>query len=207
MLSRIAVVLLLAAAPVRAEDWLQAAQRDAASAAIPGEAAPDKPKRDWVPYEPVSRLFRAELPPTGWNAFEEEDSLGVVVRILGPDDPSGALRASLTVRFVDRDSPAYVPVKDAIESMRRSSPGREASPVHSVRVSAGLARIFEVTEIRRVPVDTGPSALLDLHQYVAVIPRGDSYYVVRLISARASYLDLRDVFQGFLKSLKPVDAR
>jgi hypothetical protein len=113
----------------------------------------------------------------------------------------------MTVRLVDRDSPAFVPVKDAIEAMRRGGPGREASPIHSVRVSAGLARIFEITEIRRVPVDTGPSALLDLHQYVAVIPRGEAYYVVRLVSARASYLDLRDVFQGFLKSLKIVGAR
>jgi len=207
MLSKLFVVLLLLSATARAEDWLQAAQRDAASVAIPGEAAPDKPKRDWVDYEPVSRLFRAELPPTGWNAFEEEDSLGVVVRILGPDDPSGALRASMTVRLVDRDSPAFVPAKDAIESMRRGGPGREASPVHPLRVGAGLARIFEVTEIRRVPVDTGPSALLDLHEYVAVIPRGEAYYVVRLISARANYLDLRDVFVGFLKSMKPIGAR
>jgi hypothetical protein len=109
--------------------------------------------------------------------------------------------------MIDRDSPSFVPVKDAIEAMRRSSPGREASPVHSVRIGAGLARIFEVTEIRRVPVDTGPSALLDLHQYVAVIPRGEAYYVIRLISARENYLDLRDVFQGFLKSLKPVGMR
>lgn len=207
MLFKLAVVLLLVSAPVRAEDWLQSAQRDAASAAIPGESAPDKPKRDWVPYNPVSRLFQAELPPTGWNAFEEEDALGAVVRILGPDDPSGALRASMTVRLVDRDSPAYVPAKDAIESMRRAGPGREASPVHPLRVGAGLARIFEVTEIRRVPIDTGPSALLDLHQYVAVIPRGDAYYVVRLVSARENYLDLRDVFVGFLKSLRLVGSR
>ena len=207
MLCKLAAVLLLLSAPVRAEDWLLSAQKAAASAAIPGEAVPDKPKKDWVPYEPASRLFRAELPPAGWNAFEEEDALGMVVRILGPDDPSGALRASMTVRLVDRDSPVFVSAKDAIEAMRRGAPGREASPVHSLRVSAGLARIFEVTEIRRVPVDTGPSALLDLHQYVAVIPRGEAYYVVRLVSARANYLDLRDVFVDFLKSMKPVGSR
>jgi hypothetical protein len=207
MLSNLAVLLLLASAPARAEDWLLAAQRAAASTAIPGEAVPEKAKSGWVPYEPASRLFRAELPPAGWNAFEEEDALGSVVRILGPDDPSGALRASLTVRLVDRDSPAYTPAKEAVEAMRRGGSGREATAIHPLRVGAGLARLFEITETRRVPIDAGASAPLELHQYVAVIPRGEAYYVVRLISARANYLDFRDDFVRFLTSLKPIGSR
>ncbi len=207
MLSNLAVLLLLVSAPARAEDWLLTAQKTAASAAIPGEAVPEKAKSDWVPYEPASRLFRADLPPSGWQAFEEEDALGSIVRILGPDDRSGALRASLTVRLVDRDSPVFTPAKEAVEAMRRQGPGRESTAVHPQRVGAGLARIFEITETRRVPVDAGPSAPLEVHQYVAVIPRGEAYYVVRLVTDRANYLDYRDDFMRFLKSLKTVGAR
>ncbi|HXT00276.1 MAG TPA: hypothetical protein VN915_06350 [Elusimicrobiota bacterium] len=209
MLSRLLLPLLIALLPAsaRAEDWLVTAQKTAATTAIAGEPVPDAPKKDWVPYEPASRLFRADLPPVGWNAFEEEDALGTVVRILGPDDPSGALRASLTVRLVDRDSPAFAPAKQAVEGMRRGGPGREATQVRSIRIGAGLARIFEITESRRVPVESGVSSSMELHQYVAVIPRGEAYYVVRLVSARSNYLDYRDDFMRFLKSLKPVGAR
>ena len=206
MLSNLALLLLLAAAPARAEDWLLSAQRAAASAAIPGESAPEKSKSDWVPYEPASRLFRADLPPAGWRPFEEDDALGSVVRILGPDDPSGALRATLSVRLVDRDSPVFTPVKAAVEGMRRQGPGRETTTVQSLRIPAGLARIFEITEIRRVP-DTATSAPLEIHQYVAVIPRGEAYFVVRLVTARENYLEYREDYVRFLKSLKPVGAR
>ncbi|MFI5363347.1 MAG: hypothetical protein ACHQ49_15375 [Elusimicrobiota bacterium] len=207
MLSRIAIALLLSAAPARAEDWLLSAVRAAAAAPIPGEAVPEKAKSDWVPYEPASRQFRADLPSSGWTAFEEDDALGSVVRVLGPDDSSGALRAALTVRLVDRDSPVFVPAKDAVESMRRQGPGRESTAVQLMRVGAGLARLFEITETRRVPGDTAPSAPMTLHQYVAVIPRGEAYFVIRLVTARENYLDFRGDFVHFLKTLKPVGAR
>ena len=206
MLCNLAALALLAAAPARAEDWLLAAQSAAAAAAVPGEAAPEKARPGWAPYEPASRLFRADLPP-GWRAFDEEDALGPVARLLGPDDPSGALRAALTVRLVDRDSPAFLPAKEAVEAMRRREPGRESTAVHPLRVGAGLARLFEVTEARRMPPDVGPSAPIELHQYVGVIPRGEAYFVVRLVTARANYLDFRDDFLRFLKSLKPVGLR
>ena len=207
MLRSLAALALLAVAPARAEDWLLAAQGAAASAVIPGEAAPEKPASGWTPYEPASRLFRAELPSVGWRPFEEEDALGSVVRVLGPDDPSGALRATLSVRLVDRDSPAFAPAKDAVEAMRRQGPERESTAVRPLRVAAGLARVFEITETRRAPVDAGPSAPVRLHHYVAVIPRGEAYFVVRLVTARANYLDFRDDFVRFLKSLKPIGSR
>lgn len=200
------LLLVLAAAPARADDWLLSASRAAASAVIPEEAAPAKTKPQWLPYESASRQFRADLPPA-WRTFEEEDALGSVVRLLGPDDASGALRATLTVRLVDRDSPNFAPAKEAVEAMRREGPGREVSAVHPLRIGAGLARIFEITEIRRVPVDAGPSAPMELHQYVAVIPRGEAYFVVRLVTARGNYLDFRDDFVRFLKSLKPIGSR
>ena len=207
MLSNLALLILLAAAPARAEDWLLSAQRAAASAAIPGEAVPEKAASDWVPYEPASRLFRAALPPVGWKAFEEEDALGPVVRVLGPDDPSGALRAALTVRLVDRDSPMFAPAKEAVEAMRRQGPDRESTAVAPLRIGAGLARVFEITETRRAPFDAGPSAPMEIHQYVAVIPRGEAYFVVRLVTARANYLDFREDFVRFLKALQPIGAR
>lgn len=202
----LAVLLLAAAAPARA-DWLLDASRAAAAAPIPGEAAPEKPKKDWVPFEPPSRLFRADLPPEGWLAHDEDDAFGTVTRIFGPDDPSGALRTTLTVRVMDRDAPDFVPVKEAVEAMRRASPGREATPVRPLRIPAGLARVFEVVETRRLPVEEGPSAPVELHQYVAVIPHGDAYYLIRLVSSRASYLDHRDDFVRFLKSFRPVGMR
>lgn len=198
--------LLLAAAPARA-DWLLDASRAAASAPVPGEAAPEPPKSGWVPFEPGSRLFRAELPSEGWRAFDEDDALGSVVRVFGPDDPSGVLRAELTVRLMDRDAPNFVPAKDAVEAMRRPGPGREPSPVRPLRIPAGLARIFEVVETRRLPADEGPSAPLEVHQYVAVVPRGEAYFLIRLVTARASYLDYRDDFVRFLKSFRPIGAR
>ncbi len=200
------VVLALAAAPARA-DWLLDAQRAAAAAPLPGEAAPEPAKSDWIGFEPASRLFRAELPAEGWRTFEEEDALGAVVRAFGPDDPSGALRAELSVRLIDRDAPNFVPAKEALDAMRRPGPDREPGAVRPLRIPAGLARVFEIVETRRVPVDEGPSAPLELHQYVAVIPRGDAYYLVRLTTSRASYLEFRDDFVRFLKSFRPIGAR
>jgi hypothetical protein len=201
------LLLALAASPSRADDWLYSAERAAASAVIggsPGAAAP----KDWVPYEPVSRLFRSDLPPDGWRPFEEEDALGSVVRILGPDDPSGAFRATLTVRLIDRESPIFAPVKDAVEAMRRQTVDRESTVVHPLRLNAGLARVFEVTETRRLPIDVGPAVPTTLHQFVAVLPSGpEAYYVIRLITARDNYLDYRDVFVRFLKSMHPAGAR
>ena len=198
---------LLCAASARAEDWLLSAERAAAAAPIAGEAAPEKPASAWAPYEPRSRIFRSELPAEGWRAHEEEDALGSVVRVLGPDSASGGVRATLTVRLMDRDTPTFTTAKQAADEMRRQGPDREATAVRAMRVAAGLARIFEVTETRRVPTDEGPALPEEIHQYVAIVPRGEAYFVVRLVSARADYLDLRDVFVRFLKELRPEGAR
>jgi len=207
MLSSLLLALAFCAAPARADDWLLEARRAAAAVPLPGEAAPEKPKSDWVAFDPASRLFRAQLPAEGWQAFEEEDALGTVVRVMGPDDPSGDLRAMLTIRLVDRDAPNFVSAKDAVEIMRRSGPGRDPSAVRPLRVSAGLARVFEVVETRRLPQDEGPAFPIELHQYVAVIPRGEAYFLIRLTTARANYLDYRDFFVAFLKDLKPIGSR
>ena len=205
----LAVLVLLAPAAARAEDWLLAAESAARAAAIPGEAAPEKPKSAWLPFAPAARTFVAELPSAGWHPVEEESPVGTVVRVFGPEDPSGLIRAALSVRLIDRDSPSFLPIKSGVDAMRAAdkAASREATPVRPLRVPAGLARIFEVTETRRLPADEGPSAPLQLHHYVAVLPHGgDSYFVVRLVTARADYLDFRDDFVRFLKSFRPLGA-
>lgn len=205
----LAVLLLLASASARAEDWLLSAEKAARAAAIAGEAVPEKPKAAWLPFSPAARLFTCDLPSSGWHPVEEESSGGTVVRVFGPEDPSGLTRATLSVRLIDRDSPSFLPIKRGVDAMRASdkATAREATPVRPLRVPAGLARIFEVTETRRLPADAGPSAALQLHQYVAVLPQGgDSYFVLRLVTARTDYLDYRDDFVRFLKSFRPLGA-
>ena len=140
---------------------------------------------------------------------EEESAVGTVVRVFGPEDPSGLVRATLSVRLIDRDSPSFLPIKRGVDAMRASdkATSRETTPVRPLRVPAGLARIFEVTETRRLPADEGPSAPLRLHHYVAVLPYGgESYFVVRLVTERDEYLDYRDDFVRFLKSFRPLGA-
>lgn len=199
-------VILLAVVPAHA-DWLLDSMRAASAATSPGQTGAPAPATEWIAYEPPSRLFRADLPPEGWNAYEEEDALGTVVRAFGPDDPSGALRATLSVRLIDRDAPNFLPAKEAVESMRQSKSGREVSPVRPLRLPIGLARVFEIVETRRLPVDSGPSSPLAVHQYIAVIPRGSDYFLVRLVTARSNYLDFRDDFTRFLRSFRPIGAR
>jgi hypothetical protein len=198
---------LLLGAPAGAEDWLLGAQKAAAAAPVPGEAPPEAAKGASVSYEPASRLFRADLPSSGWRPFEEEDALGLVVRVLGPDDPSGTLRAALTVRLIDRDAPNFAPAKTAVEALRREAPGREATAVRPLRISAGLARVFEIVDTRRLPLDEGPSLPVEIHEYVAVVARGEAYYLIRLVSTRAAYLDYREDFTRFLKTFRPLGAR
>lgn len=201
------LLALLSAPPAAAGDWLLEAREAADAAPLPGESAPPAPSAEWTPYEPASRLFGAELPARGWDASEEEDARGPVFRAFGPDGPESALRATLTVRLVDRGSPFFLPLKDAVAAMRRPGPDRTVSPPSPLRVDAGLARVFEIVSTRRLPLDEGPDAPAAVHQYVAVIPRGDAYFVVRLTSERAVYLDFRDFFVRFLKSLRPIGVR
>ncbi len=198
------LMLITLAAPSRA-DWLQDALSAADSALIASDPPREAPKAAWKPAEYSE--FDSELPSTGWYAYEEEDALGTVVRAFGPDSSSGAVRATLSVRLIDRSSANYLPPKDAVEAMRRDAPGRDSTPVRAMRVAAGLARIFEVTTTRREDADDGPSLPERLHEYVAVIPRGEAYFLVRFISTEESYLDSRDVFARFVKRLTPVGAR
>jgi hypothetical protein len=192
-----------------AGDWLADAGKAAREAVIPGAAQPDAPKARWVPYIPSSRLFSGEIPVEGWWPMEEETATGSVFRLLGGDSQSGSVRTVLSVRFYDKDTPGFMPIKQAVELMRRENKeiSRSVSPVRPIRVSLGLARTFEISETRRVPSDDGPSFEEELHHYVAVIPVGEAYYLVRLISSKATYLEYRDDFVRFMKSLRTLSVR
>lgn len=209
MTSPLLAALLLAASPALAGDWLADASKAAQNAVIPGAAQPEAPKKAWIPFVPSSRLFSGEIPVEGWWPMEEETATGSVFRLLGGDSQSGAVRTVLSVRFYDKDTPGFLPIKQAVEIMRKENPEthRSITPVRPVRVGLGLARTFEITETRRVPADDGPSLEEELHHYVAVIPVGEAYYLVRLISSRATYLEYRDDFVRFMKSLRSLSTR
>ncbi|MBI3288585.1 MAG: hypothetical protein HYZ74_03600 [Elusimicrobia bacterium] len=202
-------VLLIAAPPARAGDWLADSSRAAREAVIPGSTQPEPPKTPWIPYIPSSRLFSGEIPSEGWWPMEEETAQGPVFRLLGPDSQSGAFRTVLSVRFYDKDTPGFTAIKPAIELLRRDNAAtrRNVTPLRPLRVGLGLARTFEIVEVRRLPADDGPSFEEELHQYVAVIPVGEAYYLVRLASSRATYLEYRDDFVRFLKSMRALSAR
>ena len=95
--------------------------------------------------------------------------------------------------------------KDAVERLRRAdkSAGREATPVKLVRSGGVLARVFEVTETRRLPPERLPSSEKALHHYVAVVPSGAGYFIARLSSSRDVYLDYKEDWARFLKSFRP----
>lgn len=194
MPARTSFVLLLAAlccaAPLCAQD----------------EAGAPVRKGKTADYLPASRMFSCDLPTKGWYAFEEEDVLGPVVHVLGPDNPSGTYRAGLSVRWFDKSQASYVEPKKAVELMRKSdrSVQRKATGVSPMRVEGLLARLFEVFETRALPLDRLPARDEVLHRYVAVIPSGSNYYLVTLSSTRDVYLDYKDVYMRCLKTFHPL---
>lgn len=198
-------VLLLLAVPAGAADWLTESERAARAVSIPAEAPPQEPKGDYKPFTPASRLFSADVPVEGWWPVEEEGPDGSVFYLLGPDSPTGAFRATLSVRSYDRDSSQFVDAKKHADLLRKNDDAvsRSATPVRPQRVGSGiLARTFEVVETRRLPSELAPSFPEELHHYVAILPNGDGYYVLRLVSTRSDYLDHRDMFVRFLKTFR-----
>lgn len=155
-------------------------------------------------YEPTARSFSCEIPSRGWHAFEEDSVQGYAVHILGPDSPTGTYRAGIDIHWVERGQSGYMDYKKAIDVQRRSDAAaeRKATPVRLMRVAGMNARVFEVTETRLLPPDRLPAAPEVLHHYVAILPSGDSYFLIRLSSTRDSYLDHRDEFVRFLKHFR-----
>lgn len=169
------------------------------------ESQPGEAKAGSVLYLAPSHLFACEV-PSGWRAFETEDALGPVVRFLGPDNPAGTYRTGLSVRWFEKGNPGYVEAQKAVDDLRRSDKDtkRSSTAVIHMRVGGLLARLFEVVEPRALPLERLPADEEPIHHYVAVIPSGLNYYLVRLSSAREVYLDFREDYMRCLKTFKPL---
>lgn len=156
-----------------------------------------------VPYTTPSRSFSAQA-PAGWLAYEENEPTGAVAHILAPPKTEGAFRAGIDIHWFDSHAPEFIPLKQVMDSLRRKDAAtkRTASGLRRLSVDAGLARYFEAGELRYLPLERAPSRQIELHHYLAVIPRGESFFLVRLASDRETYLDHRDTFLSVIKSLK-----
>ncbi len=187
--SLIVLAALLCAAPA-------AAQEDF-------ESRLPKSRAKNIVYMPTSRLFSCELPST-WQSLEDEDALGPVVRLFGPESPAGNYRTGFSVRWLEKGAPGYVEPQKAVEKMRRSEKetGRSAGGVSVMRVGGLLARLFEVVETRALPLERLPARDQALHHYVAVVPQGENYYLIRLSSTRDVYLDFRETWFRCLRSFR-----
>lgn len=169
-------------------------------------SAIEAPQGRYRSYEPAARAFRCEFPIEGWLPMEEETAQGYAVHILGPDDPAGAYRTGIDVEFFEPGQPGFVPAKKALDELRREDKAtdRTATSIRVVRGNGATSRLFEVTETRRLPAERLPSASTVLHHFIAVVPNGESYYVVRLSSTRDVYLEYRDEFLRFIKHFRPL---
>ncbi|MFA6002449.1 MAG: hypothetical protein WC881_00110 [Elusimicrobiota bacterium] len=168
--------------------------------------APERADGKYLTYSPASGMFSCQIPASGWYPFDEEDAQGPVVHILGPENPAGDYRAGLSIRWLDPSQSGYVEPKKAVDILRRpdKTTARSATSVRPLRVANLLARVFEIQETRTLPLDRLPAGSEVLHHYVAVIPNGSGYYMIRLSSSRDTYLDLRDEFAHFLKTFEPI---
>lgn len=171
-------------------------------------AAPADAAETLLRYSPASRAFACDI-PSSWRAFEEEEPSGFVSRLMGPDNPSATFRTGIDIRWVEKGLPGYVPYKEAIDTLRRDDrpTRRSATAVRAMRISGAMARTFEIHESRQLPLGRVPMMEEELHHYVALVPSGESYFVIRLSSTRDVYLDYRTFFVKFLKSFKTLDAR
>lgn len=177
----------------------------ALAALLPRAArADDKASMRW---SPPSNTFVCDLPGPDWYAFEEEEGAGFAAHLLGPDSETGTYRAGIDIRWIEKGQPGWEPIKKRIDDrLRRSdgATGRVATPVRPYRVPAGLARVFEVVETRRLPGDQLPSVDEELHYYYALIPVGESYFEVKMASTREEYFKYRDLFAKFLRAFHPL---
>ena len=182
----LAVALLLSAGPLMAQES-------------------DEGRSKTHVYTPPSRMFSCEM-PTAWQAFEEEDALGPVARLMGPNNPAGTFRAGLSVRWFDKDTPGFLELKKAVELARRDDKAsdRHSTPIRLMRVGAVLARVFEINQRHQLPAQSLPATEEIIHQDVAVIPSGAGYYWVSLSSTLDLYLDFRGEFLRCLKTFQPL---
>lgn len=167
------------------------------------EAVAPKPGQ-YRAFSSSKRTFSCDVPAAGWPVFEEDTPWGSAAHFLGPVEENGAWRAALHVHFVDKSQPGFVPIEDAVKRARRSDPAAErtATSVRRSRVSGKSARRFEIVETRLTPGERLPAAPSTLHHYVAYVPAGDGYFIVKLSTSRETYLNYKDVFEHVLHSFR-----
>lgn len=195
---RVELLMLALAALALRPAWAEEAE--------PAEDAPVAPANAsaFKPYTSSRGAFACDMPVSGWAAFEEETPFGSSAHFFGPVEESGNWRAAVHVHFLDKGQPGFVPLDDAVKRERRSdaSADRESTPVRRKRVARTSARCFEVTETRLLPVDRLPAAPAVLHHYMAFVPAGDGYFIIKLTTSRDSYLEYRAQFERVLQTFR-----
>lgn len=156
-----------------------------------------------APYVPASRAFSCDI-KDGWEAFEEDGLSGPAAHLLAPAPGAGKYRPGIDIHSIENGKPGFTPLKKALESLRRKdeASGRSAGAARRVPTPAGLAHFVEVRESRRVPSETAPSQKENILHAIALLPNGDSYFLIRLSSPEDSYLGHRDEFFRLLKSFR-----
>jgi hypothetical protein len=161
----------------------------------------------FLSYMPPSGSFACDLPASGWSALEERSVRGISVRLIGP---AGArLRPAYQVHFVQKDTPGYIPIMDALKRERACEAPctRESMPMQAWRISERAAKVFEIRERRRMPQEGLPSEPVMLHHFYAFLPAGDDYFVVKLTVDEEQYNDWRLEFHRFLKTFRIIGHR
>lgn len=162
--------------------------------ALPGRAAP---------YVPPTRAFSCEI-GQGWEAFEEDGLSGPSTHFLAPQTGAGKYRSGIDIHSVENGKAGFVPLKKAMESLRRRDEtlNRSAASTRRVSTGAGSAHFVEIRESRRLPFETAPSQEENILHAIALIPNGESYFLIRLSAPEDGYLTYRDEFFRLLKSFR-----
>ncbi|MCX5789540.1 MAG: hypothetical protein NTX64_13705 [Elusimicrobia bacterium] len=171
------------------------------------EPAPVKPSA-YKPLTSARETFACDIPSKGWTVIEEEAPSGSATHALGPAEEDGRWRAALHVHFMDKNQPGCVPMEDAVKRERRSDPtsARTAGAVRRFWVARRSARVFEVEETRLLPPDRLPATPSVLHHYYAFVPAGDGYFIIKLSTARETFVDYRGTFEQVLRTFRVLGA-
>jgi len=180
----------------------------AAPMAFSQEILPQEPKLNHLLYTSPRRIFSCEV-PKGWQAFEEEALQGSSAHFLGPAVADGAFRAAINVHFMQKGSPGFITLENAVKRERQSDKdsSRDSSSIIYGRLAGNQSRRFEVTETRQLPREVLPSRPTVLHHYYVFLNAGDGYFMIKLSTTRETYLDYRPDFERLLSTFQILGAQ
>ena len=146
----------------------------------------------------------------------EGQSLRAIARRLRRD--AGTISRELKRNAPPVHTGYYLPHKAHARALERKRAGHRRLRLKTAATRAYVERMLNrgwspeliggrLRKTRRLPADHAPSIEDELHHYVAVIPSGESYYIVKLSSTRDVYLEYRELFVRFLRSFKPLGYR